>query len=226
MSTDRQIALGAVGLLLLVAAMAWLFIWPGYREAASVRGQVITLRAKIAGLGDEHQKVTELAEQVDQARRRITLEYKAIPDSPEVAELIRKLSLPVDGVTVMDQTFTAGAAEDLLTSRRGDDQGPAANAQESYRLSGIQPDSTLKAMPLKVEMTATFDSIFALMRAAESMDRLMRIASLKVICKRDDHTSELAPMLNATVGLEAVYEPPPEGSPFAVNGEWGPQEGH
>ena len=93
-------------------------------------------------------------------------------------------------------------------------------------------------MPLTVDMQATFDSVFALIRNAESMDRLVRVASVRVMCKRE-FTAESAesaektsrksrsafsassavnnplesdrfgsPILKASVGLEAIYEPP------------------
>jgi Tfp pilus assembly protein PilO len=199
MSSNRQILLGALGLLALVSVMARMFIWPGYREAASVRQKCATLRTKIAGLGDENQQVHLLAEQVEQARRRVSLAYKNIPQTPDVAELIRKLSLPVDGVSVIDQTFTAGTPEDV-------------------NVGNERHGAPLKIMPLKVEMSATFDSVFALMRAAESMNRLMRVSSLKVSCKRDEKaqgaaaSNERMPILTATVGLEAVFDPPDTGT--------------
>lgn len=186
MSSNRQILFGAIGLIALVAAMARLFIWPGYREAVAVHRNVMKLQARIAGLSDANRQVTQLGQQVEELRRKVSQEYKTIPPSPEVAELIRKLSLPVDGVSVVDQTFTAGTAEEVPTGDK----------------------SPIKSLPLKVEMTATFDSIFALVRAAESMNQLMRISSLKVICKRDEKTSDLAPVLSASVGLEALFDPP------------------
>lgn len=206
MSSNRQIFLGGAGLTVLVAVMAWLFIWPGYRDARGFRVQVEILCGKIAGLEDGHREVGRLKEQVDEAGRLVGERCKEIPASPEVAELIRKLSLPVDGVSVTDQTFTAGSAE----------------AIDASGLEGW----TFWAMPLKVEMSATFESIYALLRAAESMNQLMRVSSLKVICKRDEKSSapvaapgaDVSPMLNASVGLEAIYDPPADADGYEKEG--------
>ena len=193
MSSDRQIAIGALGLVVLVAAMAWLFIYPGYREAAAFRREVTNLKNKIAGLSTQNNQVVKLAERVEEARARVGSDCKIIPESPEIAELIRKLSLPVDGASVVDQTFTAGSPDEIPVGDK----------------------ATVKSMPLKVEMNATFDSIFALLRSAESVNRLVRVTSVKVICKRDEKApgaearvvADLAPLLNASVGLEAIYDP-------------------
>ena len=183
MSNNRQILFGAIGLIVHVTVRN-----PFDRgEAATVRHQVADLRTKIERLSDQNHQLMQLNQQVEQLQRHVSTDYKTIPASPEVAELIRKLSLPVDGVSVMDQTFTASSAEEVAVGGK----------------------SPLKSLPLKVEMTATFDSIFALVRAAESMNQLMRVSSLKVICKRDDKTSDMAPMLNASVGLDALFDPPP-----------------
>jgi hypothetical protein len=101
-----------------------------------------------------------------------------------MASVIRKLSLPVDKVTVHDQTFTAGTATSAIPGHS---------------------EVTTMAMPLTVEMQATFDSVFAMVRAAESMSRLVRVSSVRVLCKREK--DEEPPVLTASVGLEAIFEP-------------------
>jgi len=61
------------------------------------------------------------------------------------------------------------------------------------------------AMPLAADMYATFESVMALIDKAESMSRLVRVASLRLLCKRDDQKTDV-PLLNASIGLEAVYD--------------------
>jgi len=186
MSSNRQIWIGAIGLLVLVAAMARLFIWPGYQEASAIRRELNVLKAKMNSLHDANLQVQKLSQEVTAMRAEVARRYKSIPPAPDIEELIRKLSLPVDNVSVMDQAFSTGSPEDV----------------------NLGAASELRAMPVKVEMSATFESIFALIRAAESMEQLMRVSSVKVICKRDEKTSDTLPMLNASVGLEAIYDPP------------------
>jgi hypothetical protein len=71
-------------------------------------------------------------------------------------------------------------------------------------------------MPVTADMTATFDSVLALVDTAESMNRLVRVASLRMMCKRDDQKSDV-PLLKASVGLEVIYDP----APAAGSGGWG-----
>jgi DNA-binding LacI/PurR family transcriptional regulator len=97
------------------------------------------------------------------------------------------LSLPIDARTVRDQTFTAGSPS-------------AAAAGEDF------PEL---AVPLTVDMEATFDSVFALIRIAEQMDRLVRVASVRMAADRTEDLEE-TPVLTATIGLEVIYEPPSE----------------
>ena len=72
------------------------------------------------------------------------------------------------------------------------------------------PDEQLptRVQPLTVDMEARFDSIFALLRAAESMDRLLRVSSVKIACER--RVAGVQPLAKASIVLEAVYEPTEE----------------
>jgi Tfp pilus assembly protein PilO len=190
MSTTRSLTFGVLGVLAATVAATWLVIVPNYKDVASLRQQIREMNVKIAGLDSNRKTVAKLEEEVKQASERSQTQLKVIPEAPDVADLIRKLSLPVDGVNVVDQTFTAGTANDV-------DLGTAG---------------TVRTMPLTVDMDATFDSIFALMRAAESMNRLLRVSSLKVAVKpegRDskDEAAADVPVLEASLGIEAVYAP-------------------
>src|SRR5690349_18522992 len=76
MSSSRQIWCGAVGLLVLVAAMARLFIWPGYQEAAAIRRELGLLRAKMNSLQDANHQVQKLEQQVRDMRVQVARQYK------------------------------------------------------------------------------------------------------------------------------------------------------
>lgn len=185
MASNRNLLWAVLGVVVLAAVVGWFIIWPNYREAAQVNERITRLEQKIAGQAEQANELNSLSQEVQNSRRRMETELKIVPASPDVADLIRKLSLPVDGANVVDQTFTAGSPMDVSVGAAG----------------------SVKAMPLTVELDATFDSVFALLRSAESMNRLLRVASVKVICKRtDDETTDI-PVLQASLGLEAIYEP-------------------
>ena len=62
-------------------------------------------------------------------------------------------------------------------------------------------------------MQARCDSIFATLRLAETMDRLVRVTNVRVERDPQSRVQEEdwvdQPLLTASIGLEAVYEPAP-----------------
>ncbi len=185
MPTSKHFLFAAMGLVAMLALGVVVFVVPTYRQAATVRERIGDLRARIANLEHSTQDVERLTAEVAQQRLRIEREFKIIPESADIASLIRKLSLPVDQTMVRDQTFTAGSPGDAIPG-------------------GASP---LQAIPLMVDMEATFDSVFALVRSAESVDRLVRVSSVRMMCKRDEAQND-RPILKATVSLDAIFEPP------------------
>ncbi|MHC4414852.1 MAG: type 4a pilus biogenesis protein PilO [Planctomycetota bacterium] len=187
MSSRQHLGIGVLLLLVVVGAGGMLFIWPAYREAAAVNEHAAELRRKGEDYDSRAQVIHRLTADLQEASRRVETEFKHIPESPGVAGLMRVLSLPVDGQNIHDQTFTAGEAKEAAPGS----------------------DISAMAMPLTVDMVARFDSIFALIRAAESMHRLLRIASVNVGCNRQEDEAE--PFARASVVIEAVYDPPGQG---------------
>jgi hypothetical protein len=183
MSSNKHLAL-AVGLMAAVTGLGGLvLVWPAYRDAAWIGGQVEDLHKRGENYDVQAQIIARLTAELDESTKRVHTGLKAIPESADIAGLMQVLSLPVDGFNVRDQTFTAGEPVEAA------------------------PGAGLPTMvqPLTVEMDARFGAVFSLLRAAESMDRLLRIASVKVVCDR--RREEEQPYARATVVIEAVYEP-------------------
>jgi Tfp pilus assembly protein PilO len=148
------------------------------------------LQAKVAGIGGQTQQLEHLVSEVARAQNRVDNELKTIPETPDLAGLIRKLSQDVDRVRVLDQTFTAGTPAEAIIGSKAE----------------------VEAMPLTVDMESTFDSVFALIQNVESIDRLVRVSSVRIGCKREVNAQTAAqidaPIVKATVSLEAIFEPP------------------
>jgi Tfp pilus assembly protein PilO len=159
------------------------FVLDAYREASAVHQEINGLETKIAGLSGTAEQVERLSDEVDAMQKRLDRDYKYIPDTPDVASMMRKLSMPVDGTSVIDQTFTAGS--------------------ETPAVAGVEDGAS--AMPLTIDMIGRFDSIFALMQAAESMKRLVRLASVRLEVDRENENLEPG-FVTASIGLEVVYE--------------------
>ena len=182
MSSSKHLGFAILTMISVVALGGLLLAWPSYREATDVNRQAEALRRKGDDYNQQVEVVAALTTQLEEATRRIKTGLKKIPESSDISGLMRVLSLPVDGVNIREQAFNAGAPKDAVV-------GSQLSAQ---------------VCPLTVDMEARFDAVFALMRAAESMDRLLRITSVNVVCQRDDDEQ---PFARATVVLEAVYDP-------------------
>lgn len=174
--------IAVVGLVTVVTVGSLMLVWPVYRKAAIVDRRGSELLAKCKNYSDQADEIVRLRADLDATREYVQRELKAIPESPDIAGLMRVLSLPVDGVSIRDQTFTAGQP----------------------KLASADPDITTLAMPLTIDMEARFEVVFSLMQRVESMHRLLRIASVNMRC---EHPDQDVPFAKASVVLEAIYSP-------------------
>lgn len=188
MSSNRQLAVALVGLVILAAVGAALLVWPNYQKAHDIDEEIAMLHQEIKVLSIRNQALARLARKVNRATELRDAECKRIPPSPEVAELIGFLSREIDRRDVRDQRSTAG---DPVSAVIGEQVG-------------------VLVTPLTIDMKATFDSVFRLIRAAETTDRLIRVGSVRIYRDGDEETDS-SPLVQASVGLEIVYEPPEPG---------------
>lgn len=188
MLNSKHLIWAGLGMAILLGLGVATVIWPNYRQAATTRKHVAELRQKIGSIEIQNREVQRLDSDVTKLRSRVANELKLIPEAPASAALIGKLSQPVDNITVMDQQIMTGSPSEAI----------------------IGGKTSVQAMPLTVDMEATFDSIFALIQNAESIGRLVRVSSVRILCKRDEKsaTANDPPIVKATVVLEAIYDPP------------------
>ncbi len=184
MADGKHMFFAAIGSLVVLILGIALLAWPNHRQMRTVLDEVAVLEKKVSSLGAQTVEVERLACEYSDVKRRVEAQFKEIPETPDISGLIRKLSLPVDGTTILDQTFTAGSANSAVAGQ----------------------DAAELVMPLNIDMVANFDSVFALICAAESMERLVRVSSMHLVAERGETEGE-SPMVMATVGLEAVFEP-------------------
>ncbi len=189
MMTDRKHIFGAVAALICVAILGTLTLaWPSYRQGMAIGQEIEELREKTQMLDASAAEVELLEMRLHEVQRQVNEDLKVIADSPDLADLVRRLSLTVDHETVIDQTFTAGS--------------PYALSLPAIDDGGSKP----MAMPVTIELAGTFESLYAILTAAEDMDRLIRIGTLRITCERSvTNDGRPLPVLNASVGLEAVF---------------------
>jgi len=186
MNERRHLLLaGAAGFGVLIVGGA-LLVWPRYTAMREVRAETVQLKEKIKDLSGMSKEVERLARELQDVRTVVEVDLKNIPEAPDVARIMHKLSLPADGRTVLNQEFAAGTMVEISAGESGG----------------------ARAIPLTVDMRATFDAVVALIRAAEQLDDLVRVSSVRLAADRADVDPEV-PMLLATVGLEVLGELPP-----------------
>lgn len=179
MASDRANVMFPLGLAGATLLALGILAWPNYRKASAVRGEMAQLTKRIEGLQDEQYELAKLALDVQSRREVVEHELKFVPPTPDIAELIRRLSVPVDGRQVIDQTFAAGQPKPLE----------------------MVEDGSLRALPVTLDMIADFESVFQTLRDIESLERLVRVISVRLV--RDDKQES---RVTAVVGIEAVYE--------------------
>ena len=199
MKRDMAHALGAAATALgLVVLGAWTLAHPAHLEAQTLRDEAAVLRTRITEVGDLTARRSARQRDRNEALVVAAREMKRIPVQPDIAGLMRRLSLPVDGDSVLDQTFTAGVPR------------PAIEPRES-RTADTTPQSEEQALPLTVELVSRFDAAFALVRSAERLSRLVRIRAIRLTVVeseggRVDRAAD-PPMVTASVDLDVIYDP-------------------
>jgi hypothetical protein len=144
------------------------------------------LVARASQLESATKERDDLRARVEAARVASRAVLRAIPAQPDQASLMRMLAVETKP-TVLMQTINAG---DPVT----------ASPREEL---------TFSAVPIKVEMVATFPEIMGLLSRVEGGDRLVRPIriTLEKQAKRDNRREADwdSPFVRATIDLDAVY---------------------
>ena len=157
------------------------FIFPNYQEAGNANAEANGLEESIEQLERRQAEVEELRNELIELEAYARDECKYVPDSPDMSSIIKTLSLDIDGYKVVDQSFTAGVA-------------PKQQNQDHFMMQ-----------PLAVTMQSDFDSIYNIIQNVETMNRFVKISSLR-ITRSEKEASIEAPTLDAAIGIHAMYD--------------------
>ena len=157
------------------------FIYPNYQESSTSNAEAQSLEESVLQLERRQAEVEELRNEIFELEAYVNNECKFVPDSPDMSSIIKSLSLDIDGFKVVDQSFTAGVA-------------PKQQGHNSFMMQ-----------PLAVTMQSDFDSIFNIIQNVETMNRFVKISSLRVTRSEREASIE-APTLDAAIGIHAMYD--------------------
>ncbi|HJN71259.1 MAG TPA: type 4a pilus biogenesis protein PilO [Phycisphaerales bacterium] len=171
-----------IGTFVLAVLVTFCFAVPNYKTATTNVEEARRLEDRINKLERRQVEVQNLREEYDALVLQVENEYKKVPASPDTAQIVQALSLEVDGMHVLDQSFVAGSTNNQTKS------------------------GAFSVQPLAITMEADFESIFSVIRQAESMGRLVRVSSVRITRPDRDADSSSA-ILEAAVGLHAPFNP-------------------
>jgi|TARA_B100000959_G_scaffold262505_1_gene301006 Tfp pilus assembly protein PilO len=178
-SRERWMLFGAFVLTVLFVCF---FIVPNYQNVQSASSSALELENRIKQLERRQVEVEKMSQDFLALEKQAQSECKWVPTSPDTAQIVKALSLEVDGQYVHDQSFTAGASSPKLEQEDG-----------------------FSIQPLAVTLHADFNSIFSVIQNVESMNRLIRVSSLRITSKDIEKDGDL-PVLEAAIGLHAMYD--------------------
>ncbi len=177
-TVERWVLLGTFVLSTLFVCF---FIVPNYKSAKQSAHESKNLEARIQQLELRQAEVESMRFEYQNLEKQVERECKQVPSSPDMSQIVQALSLNVDGLKVLDQSFTSGTPSSKRT------------------------DGEFAVQPLAVTLLADFDSIFSVIQSVESMDRLVRISSIRVT-RKEAEADVSAPALEAAIGLHAMYD--------------------
>jgi Tfp pilus assembly protein PilO len=170
------------GTLLLTILFVCFFIVPNYNIATHASTEADLLEERIEQLQLRQIEVEQMHHDFKLMQAKVQDECKQVPSTPDMSQIVKTLSLEVDGRHVLDQSFTAGS----ITAHP-------------------KLENVFEVQPLAVTLHADFESIFTVIQNVESMNRLVQISSVRVSRKEAD-ADKTAPVLEAAIGLHAMYD--------------------
>lgn len=170
------------GTLLLTILFTSLFIAPNYNIALHASAESDVLEVRIEQLHRRQVEVEQMYLDFNAMKEQVHVECKQVPSTPDISQIVKALSLDVDGRSVLDQSFTAGPI--VAQPQRG---------------------NAFVVQPLAIALHAGFEEIFSVIQNVESMNRLVQVSSIRM-SRREADADESAPMLEGAIGLHAYFD--------------------
>ena len=180
MNTNKHMLVIATVVLLGFMAARFL-VHPLHARADEINRDYEALLARVDGWPGKDAVLAPLQNELSRRTTMMESEQRPVPTRPDLAGLIRQLSLEIDGFRVVDQTFAAGR------------RGPAATAA---------PDNW-RSVPLTMELVAEFDALDELLLKIEGSPDPIRITRLSI--ERIDEPGSDRAIARTTLVLDAVY---------------------
>lgn len=167
-----------LGLVVIVSVVS--FIWPNYSRATQVSSQIDALEGKIGRLEDARALLNEQTTAIRELDAIRVARCREVPENAQVAELVRALSLEVDGVQVADQTFTV-----------------------SGRRENVDGEGRYEGLSMVVDLEADFERICSVIDRCATHADLVRVTGLDIGVGRNQMEPD---RLQASISIDAIYQ--------------------
>lgn len=154
MMDARQFSTGAgVGLGVLLISGALLFVAPPWSDLSRLGGRTELLRDELSRPASDPELIERLSAELERLRALGASGMTPIPESSDVASLVRELSMLLESIGLREREITTGAPRELAEA---------------------------SAMPMSVMVRGGFPAIAEAVRRIESLPRLVRVQRLRV----------------------------------------------
>lgn len=177
----NQNTMTVVAVVLVGMLAAKFLVHPLHARADAVRAAHALLEDRMSNWNGRDSVLDPLEVELQHRRTIVQEEQQHIPHTPDLAGLIRRLSLDIDGRRVIDQTFVAG--------RRG--------------LAATGAPASWKSIPLTMELVSDYASMRALIERIEENPDPVRITRLSIE-RMKDASGEMG-ISRTTLVLDVIF---------------------
>jgi hypothetical protein len=166
-----------------------LFVIPNYMRALDMQDEAQRLEA-VAGENISQRNNLQLLEKnVGALREECARRCRPLAEGAEHDRLLATITRPTDGTVVREQSIRTG---------------------QVTTVDGIAIGGPVQRREVSVEMTASFESVFGVLDAAESVDQLVtpRVVEIVVLHGPIEQASMGNPAVRATMTFDEWFEAP------------------
>jgi len=166
-----------------------LFVIPNYMRALDMQDEAQRLEAVACENISQRNNLQLLERNVGALREECARRCRPLAEGAEHERLLATITRPTDGTVVREQSIRTG---------------------QMITVDGIAIGGPVQRREVSVEMTASFESVFGVLDAAESVDQLVtpRVVEIVVLHGPVEQASMGNPAVRATMTFDEWFEAP------------------
>jgi hypothetical protein len=191
---DRDTVVWAVVPSVAAALVTLLFVIPNYSRALGMQDEAQRLEAVASENISQRNNLKLLEANVAALRATCARRCRPLAEGAEHDRLLAAITRPTDGSVVREQSIRTG---------------------QMAPVDGVAIGGPVRRRDVTVEMTASFESIFGVLDAAEGIDQLVTPRSVEIVVLAGpiEQATEGNPAVRATMVFDEWFEAPAKDRP-------------